>query len=231
MARRRLRGISVGCLLLAAAAEPAAGAVEAPETLRSLAVDFARAQTAALPGRVELQATVDERLRLPACGDPAAFLPAGARLWGRSTVGVRCTRPEAWTVLVTVQVRLLGPVVHTARSLPPGRPLEMADLAVREADLTQLPAGVLTTPAEALGRLPRSGIGPGLPLRADMLRGVPVVRAGQEVAVVYRSEGIVVQGSGRALADGALGDSLSVRAASGRTLRGRVTAPGEVEVK
>ena len=45
---------------------------------------------------------LDQRLRLSQCETPLeAFLPPGARLYGKTTVGVRCTGDKPWKIFVS----------------------------------------------------------------------------------------------------------------------------------
>jgi flagella basal body P-ring formation protein FlgA len=207
-------------------------AAQDPDRIREVALSFARGQLAGRTGEVQVEvAEVDARLQLPACGKLEPFLPAGARLWGRSTVGVRCLGPETWSLLVPVSVRVMGDAVFTARPLARGRAVESADLEVRRVDLTALPAGVLTEVSQALERVPGASVQAGLPLRAEMLRGATVVAAGQGVRILFLGDGFKVTSDGVALANAAVGDAVQVRAASGRVLRGVVTAAGVVEVR
>jgi len=227
-----LRFATLHMLLVAAGTAAAAEPAQDLDALRRLAVQYAEDQTRELPGRVVIEAgTIDARLRLPACRTLERFLPAGVRLWGRSQVGIRCADPESWTVMIPLSIQVWGPAVYSARPLAAGRPLTPEDLQVRDSDLAQFPAGVITDPETALGRLPRMGVGAGLALRADMLRNPAVVQAGSQVSVVFRGEGLVVRGEGKALASAGMGEPVQVRTASGRVVKATVTGPGEVEVR
>lgn len=202
------------------------------EQVREAAVAFARAQLARQPGDVMVEAPgLDARLQLPSCGRLEAFLPPGARLWGRANVGVRCLQPEGWSLLVPVTVRVMGLALFTARPLARGATVTGADLDVRRVDLTSLPAGALTEPAQALERVAGVSVQAGLPLRGDMLRGATVVSSGQSVRILFAGDGFRVSSEGRAMGGGGMGDTIQVRAASGRVLRAVVVGPGEVEVK
>src|SRR4051794_34087522 len=83
---------------LAQTGAPAASARQNVNALRSVAEQFLLTQTAGLPGEVSVKmGAVDPRTALAACPAPEAFLQPGARAWGKTTVGVRCTAPSAWT--------------------------------------------------------------------------------------------------------------------------------------
>jgi flagella basal body P-ring formation protein FlgA len=202
------------------------------EALRKAVVEFARSQTAKLPGEVEIEVgALDERLQLTACQALQAYLPAGARPWGRSNIGVRCQKPESWSIIVPITVKVMGEALYTARPLVRGEPLTDQDFTAQRTDLAQLPAGVLTDRAQAVGRIANVSVAAGLPLRADMLRGAYVVTQGQDVRIVFSGDGFKVSSDGRALGNAALGETVQVRAASGKVVKGQASAAGVVEVK
>ena len=85
--------------------------------IERMAVDFARTHTADQQGQVEIDVhTLDPRTRLFACGRTQAYLPSGTRLWGRTSVAVRCQEAGGWTINVPVTVRVLAPVLVTTRA-------------------------------------------------------------------------------------------------------------------
>lgn len=202
------------------------------EAVRRAAEEFVRGQTANLPGEVVVQAgALDQRLQLHVCESLQSYLPAGTRLWGRTNVGVRCQRPEGWSIIVPVTVQVMGDALYSARPLTRGEPVAELDIVTQRADLTQLPAGVLTDRSQALGRVPSVSLAAGLPLRAEMLRGAFVVTQGQNVRIVFSGDGFKVSSEGRALGNAALGEFVQVRAASGKVVKGQASAAGVVEVK
>lgn len=204
-----------------------ARAGELEETARS----FAKIQTLGLPGRVEVTIGAnDVGNKLGPCQAFEPFLPAGGRMWGRSTVGVRCLGPSSWTVFIPVQISVFGSYLRSTHVLAAGQPITAADFTVVEADLTTLPTGVLTEPAQAIGKPARVGLAAGQPLRSDQIISPPAIRQGQTVKLVTRGPGFVVSGEGRALNTAAEGQSVQVRAASGQTVSGIARAGGVVEI-
>lgn len=202
------------------------------DRVRDTAVAFARQHLAGQAAEVRVEpGALDSRLQLATCSEIQAYLPPGTRLWGRSHVGVRCLQPEPWSLVVPITVRIMGDAVFAARPLLRGQSLQAADLDVRRVDLTSLPAGVLTNAAQALLRVPGVSLQAGLPLRGDMLRGATVIAIGQAVKIVVAGDGFTVTAEGSALGNGAVGDVLPVRSASGRVVRGVVSGPGVVEVR
>lgn len=202
------------------------------DAVRKAVADFARSQTTKLPGEVEIEVPpLDDRLQLSACRALQTYLPAGTRPWGRSSVGVRCQKPESWSIVVPVTVKVMAEALYAARPLARGEPLTDQDVTSQRTDLTQLPAGVLTDRNQAVGRIPNLSVMAGLPLRADMLHGAPVVTQGQNVRIVFTGDGFKVSSEGRALGNAALGETVQVRSASGKVVKGQASAAGVVEVK
>jgi len=193
---------------------------------------YVRKETAGLPGKVSYQVTpVDTRLNLPACPAPEAFLPPGARLWGKSTVGVRCLAPVAWTIYAAVQVEVNAEYVVTARPIAPGETIAVHDLSVMRGDLARLPVGIVVDPLHAVGKQAGLGLGAGQPLRRDMLREPVVIAQGQGVKIVSQGPGFRVSVDGRALGNAAEGQHVQVRSPSGQTVSGIARTGGIVEVR
>lgn len=202
-----------------------------PEIER-IAADFARTHTAGQQGQVEITVhALDPRTRLFACGRTQAYLPGGTRLWGRTSVAVRCQEAGGWTINVPITVRVLAPVLVTTRALGRGEKLAAADLASKTLDLTQLPLGVLIDPAQAVGKAVVAALPAGATLRPDMLRGAMMITQGQQVQILYVGEGFRVSGEGRALNNAAIGAPAQVRTPAGKVVKGIATAPGVVEVR
>lgn len=196
------------------------------------AVDrFLATQTQGLPGRVSSSiGALDPRTQLTPCPAVEAFLPNGARLWGHSTVGVRCNAPAGWTVFVPVTVSVMGNYLVSARPLAPNQPLQAADVALASGDLATLPAGVVTDAGQLVGKSLRNAIAAGQPIRADQLIAPLVVRQGQPVKLVSQGAGFSVSAEGTALSNAAEGQPAQVRTANGQTVSGTARAGGIVEV-
>jgi flagella basal body P-ring formation protein FlgA len=178
-------------------------------------------QTAGLPGKVSFTlGAIDARLNLPACPALEAFMPAGARLWGRTNIGVRCSASNPWTIYVPVSVRVLSDVVVAARALTQGHTIVEGDLMLQEADLGQLPGAVVTDPARALGRIVTISVAPGQPLRQDYLRSPLAIQQGQSVTLRVQGTGFRVSAAGKAVSNAAEGQVAQVRTPSGRTING-----------
>jgi len=189
-------------------------------------------QTAGLPGKVSFTlGAIDARLNLPLCPAPEAFIPAGVRLWGNASVGVRCSGNNPWIIYVPVSIRILTNVVVAAHALAQGRPIELNDLAMQEADLGQLPLAVITDPAQAVGRVVTLSVAPGQPLRQDLLRSPPVIQQGQSVTLRAQGAGFRVIAAGKAVNNAVEGQVAQVRTPSGNTVSGLARTGGIVDVQ
>lgn len=232
---RSTRSVLLGAWLLAAAA-PALAQLAAPAAvqdvneLRQVAERFLVQQSAGLPGKVEVSIAQTAPRGLAQCAALEPFLPPGGRLWGRATVGVRCSAPRPWTVYFQARIAVHGTYYVAARGVNPGDTLSAADLVAREGDLTVLPAAVVTDPAQAIGAVANNRITAGLPIRSDLIRAAMAVRAGQPVKLVAQGQGFAVSSEGSALANASPGQTVRVRTASGSVVSGTVLDDSSVQV-
>jgi flagella basal body P-ring formation protein FlgA len=220
--------------LLAAAAAVQSASVPArqdPNALRAVAEQFLLAQAAGLPGEVSVKVgAVDPRTALAGCPAPEAFLNPGARAWGKTTVGVRCTAPSVWTIYVQAQVNVKADYVAAAVPLAQGQPVEQGQLMLVKGDIAAMPNGIITDMAQAIGRTPTVSLAAGTPLRLDTLRSKPVVQQNQAVRLVLNGNGFSVSAEGRAIGTAGEGQVVQVRTPSGTVVSGTAKAGGMVEV-
>ena len=203
----------------------------AQSTLYSTLDDYLRTQTQGLPGKVSYSIVpLDTRTQLTPCSAFEPFLPAGGKLWGKSTVGVRCLGPSTWTVYIQVHVKVSGNYLISTRAMPAGHVLGAADIVARCGDLSSLPASIVTDQDQAIGRTVKNGFSAGQPLRSDQLITPWAVYQGQNVRTVSSGPGFTVSSSGKALGNAAAGQPVQVRTDSGQTVSGTARAGGIVEV-
>jgi flagella basal body P-ring formation protein FlgA len=194
------------------------------------------AETTGLPGRVEVSVgALDERLRLTPCTNMAPFLPAGARLWGRSLIGVRCqdtvTGSPAWSVLVPVEVKVFGQALVATRPLPAGESPALDALDLQEIELSRQAPGVISDLAVVGDAVMARTLAAGQPLRREHLRTRPVIAAGEMVRLVASGNGFSVTSHGKALNAGAEGQTVRVQSDSGRTMSGIARTGKVVEIR
>ncbi|HUL93790.1 MAG TPA: flagellar basal body P-ring formation chaperone FlgA [Burkholderiales bacterium] len=222
--------MSAGLLAFAlpsgAAAEPR-GERQNMSVVRQAVEDHLSREMRGLPGTVSyVLGSLDPRLSLAACPALQAFTAPGTRLWGKSSVGVRCAAPS-WLIYVPVTIRVVDNFVVTARPVSPGQTLAAEDLIVRRGDLAELPAGVIAAPEAAIGRTAAVSVAAGQALRKDMLRAPLLIQQGQTVRVVARGKSFEVSVDGRALTAAHADQVVEVRLASGQVVNG-LARPGPV---
>ena len=210
---------------------PVASARQDPAPVRKAVEDLLRVEIKGLPGEASYTVdSIDENNNLQACNSLQAFLPAGARMFGRTHVGVRCLGEASWQLFVPVRIRVMSDYLVAARPLAMGEPISDGDVTTRRGDLGELPAGVLTREEAAVGQVLRVSIGAGQALRADLLKRESVVRTGQQVKLISRGAGFAVSTDGQAMNNAADGQLARVRTSAGQTISGIARAGGMVEV-
>ena len=224
--------LALACLA-AFSVSPARAATSQPAPLagdaRPVIEQFLQNQAAGLPGRVVITIDTPMSGALPACDALEPFLPGGARLWGRVSVGVKCNSGQPWTRYVPAYVAVHGSYYVAARPIAAGQVLAAADAAVREGDLTALPRGVVVHAAQFDGVTALNSIASGAPLRRESLRAAVAVQQGQTVRMRARGPGFTVSTEGKAMANAAVGALLQVKTPGGQLLSGTVLADGTVE--
>lgn len=209
---------------------PAAGRQSVAQ-LRTTVEQFLQTQTTGLPGDVTVKVgAIDPRTALAACTAPEAFLQPGARAWGKTTVGVRCTAPSNWTIFVQAQVSVRADYVAAALPLAQGQPIEQAQLVLVKGDIATMPNGIVTDMAQAIGRTPTVSLAAGTPLRVDTLKSRPVVQQGQSVRLVSEGSGFSVSAEGKAIGNAGEGQVVQVRTRGGSVISGTARPGGMVEV-
>lgn len=199
--------------------------------IRQSVENFVRQNTAELPGQaVSTVGAIDPRLQFPACDPLEVFLPAGSRLWGNTTVGVRCQAATPWTIYVPVSVKVMAQIAVAARPLAAGQVVSQTDVLLQSGDLAQLPSGTILDPAQVIGKNIINGAASGQAFRTDMLRAPQVIQQGQAVKLVAKGSGFQVSSEGKALANAALGQTVPVRTQSGQVINGIARQNGIVEI-
>lgn len=201
------------------------------DDLRPVVEQFLTIQAAGLPGKAEIKVgAIDKRLNLAACTAPQAFFNNGARAWGKTSVGIRCTAPTPWTIYVPAYVQIHNEYVVAAVPMPQGHVIQQSDLALIKGDLTKLPAGILTNTDMAVGKTVSRSLSLGAPLRPESMQSQKVVQQGQTVRLIASGPGFQISSEGRALNNATQGQVAQARTSSGQVLRGIAREGGIIEL-
>jgi flagella basal body P-ring formation protein FlgA len=201
------------------------------------AASLAAGQTPQRPGttapRVEVIAgTLDPRLRLAPCERVEAYLPPGARAWGRTRIGLRCEQGKTrWNVSLPLTVRVWAPAAVLAAPLPAGSVLAAEHLSLAEVDWAAEPSHVFADPARLIGRTLARPLPAGDAPRQSDLKARQWFAAGETVRLVASGAGFAISSDATALSHGVEGQPARVRTEGGRVLSGRPVGERRVEVE
>ncbi len=174
-------------------------------------------------------------------------VPAGAvSITASPEPGSRCGRPVRFALIAPRSdgkpgVRRIGSavaVVHVAvaharvaRVVPRGTTMGGADLVESREDVGVMPLTRPMTVEDAAGGRAARDLVPGEVVTPALVRPQPAVRSGDEVVVTVLVGNVTVTGKAVAQQSGHRNDRIKlINPDSRRTLVGRVTAPGRVEV-
>ena len=184
------------------------------------------------PGhRVEIQVgQLDPRLTLAPCGRIEPYVPAGSRLWGRTSLGARCVQGASWAVLVPVQVNVFGKALVANAPLAAGAAPGPDDFRLEEVDLTREFGQVVSDAAVLGSRVLTRPLRAGQVLKQDALRVPATISPGDPVRLVLIGQGFTIVGEGVALNAAGEGQPLRVRTESGKVVTGALRE-GAIELK
>lgn len=215
----------------AASTTAAPAGQEDGETIRRTALSFLEQQTVGLPGKITVTVKQVFPRGLAACTTLEPFMPTGARLWGRTTVGVRCAGAKPWTLYLQAQVSIDATYYLAARQIEPGAVVTAEDLLARNGDLSNLPRAIITDPSQAVGAVALARISAGMPLRQDLLKSASAVTIGQTVRVVAQGQDFTISSEGSVMNNASPGQQVRVKMASGQVISGTVKDGATVQVQ
>lgn len=225
---------AVGAAVLCVAANAAQAQVN-PEQMTQQWLDeaLARNMPAQSPLRMEVSVgALDERLRLAPCTRVEPYLPTGARLWGRTRLGLRCQEGAVrWNVFLPVTVKAYGPAWVLTGDVTMGTVLSAADATEAEVDWAAENTSILAEPSLWVGLVASRHLKAGQALRQSMLRAPQIFQAGALVRVVAQGQGYAVSAAGQAMSAGAAGQTVRIRMDNGKIVSGIVNDDGTISVQ
>ncbi|MFZ6693530.1 flagellar basal body P-ring formation chaperone FlgA [Undibacterium sp. SXout20W] len=225
--------IAIGLMLLArqSNAVDIANNNEDRDKIKQVATEFLQQMSTAQPGDAEISVSpLDSRLNLASCQALMPFLPTGSKAWGKTTVGVRCTAPTAWTVYLRANVQITAEYYVAAHSLTKGQVLAIDDLSKIKGEISNFPVGFISNPDQAIGKAIQNSVSSGTLLRVDSLKSPAVVQQGQTVRVISIGNGFQVATDAQAMTNASEGQIAKARTANGVTLSGVAKSGGIIEI-
>ena len=231
-----LAGAGSAAVALAQAAplaEPALSGLagELEQQVRQLALTGSHAAQPGAPRIEVLVGQLDARLRLAPCQQVQPYVPEGARMWGKSRIGLRCVQGATkWNVYLPITVKVFGTALTATSGVAAGSVLTAADLVAAEIDLAEDNSAPIARTELAVGRTLARPLQAGQGLRQSHLKARQWFAAGETVTVLAQGDGFSVAGEGQALNPGIEGQPVRVRTESGRILTGQPVGDRRVEL-
>jgi flagella basal body P-ring formation protein FlgA len=212
------------------AVQPLPDARQSHTAIRQVAAEFIQTKTQDMPGKIAIKVDdIDPRLSLTPCTQLEAFLPTGAQLLGKTSIGVRCNDKNGWSIFIPASITVTINMLVSSKPLQQGQVLAAGDFGMRSGELNQ--QGVLTDETQALGKVMKFSIGAGQLIKQDMLRPPYVVTQGQTVQLISTGSGITIRTEGKALNNAAEGQAAQVKIPSGQVISGIARESATVEVR
>jgi flagella basal body P-ring formation protein FlgA len=176
---------------------------------------------------------VSARSAIPADAELAverlAYQSAGQRFTAVLTAGSRGGPLQRFTVAGRLRQQIEVPVLN--RRLHAGEVITPADLQWISVGDRGLAANAVYEAQELIGRTPRRSLPAGAPVVAADLKRPTVIAKGALVTLILSTPNMRLTARGRALDEGAVGDTIRVANAQSRTIvAGVVLANGQVAV-
>lgn len=198
--------------------------------IHKVAMEFVQIKTQTMPGKITYKVEdIDPRSVFPACSRLEAFLPTGAQMLGKTSIGVRCNDKNGWSVFIPATITVTINMLVSSKPLQQGQALGAGDYNIQSGELNQM--GIITDETQALGKILKFSIGAGLLLKQDMLRAPYAITQGQTVQLIVEGPGIRLRTQGQALNNAAEGQSVQVKVPSGKVISGVAKESGTVEVR
>lgn len=221
--------LALACGLAQAQTQAADPSLE--QQVRSLAEAGTQNKPAGV-SRIDIQVgQLDPRLRLAPCQKVEPYLPSGARLWGKTRIGLRCVQGQVpWNVYMPVTVRIYGQALVATTPLAVGAVLTAGDVTSAEIDLAEDVSVAMVDARLVVGRTLARAINPGQSLRQTHLKVRQFFQAGETVKLVALGNGFSVASEGEALSAGIEGQPARVKTEGGRVLTGIPAGDHRVEL-
>ncbi|MEE2657229.1 MAG: flagellar basal body P-ring formation chaperone FlgA [Candidatus Latescibacterota bacterium] len=135
------------------------------------------------------------------------------------------------TITLTADCRLYQDVVVTTRTMRRGGSFAQDVIEIAERDVTSQRHGFYTSLHQLEGMRSSRPIGLGDVVTHRHAQPIPIVHRGDAVAMLVRSQNMVLTTEGVALQDGGIGEKIRVRNAdSGKVVYGEIADAGTVQI-
>lgn len=124
----------------------------------------------------------------------------------------------AQRVRVSGRVHMMNEIPVLARRMLTGDVIKEEDVAYIQVRSDQLQPNILVDAADLIGKTPRRGLRPGVPVSTQDVRRPVLVAKGSLVTMILRQPGMELTAKGRATEDGSEGDTVHVANSHSKTV-------------
>lgn len=165
------------------------------------------------------------------CQTPCPFMPAGQRLRGNITVGIKCINEQGNDMprYYRAHIGIEGDYPVASRDLMPGTLLTAMDINTQHGDITRLPNSNATAvkTSELVGQRLTRRVVAGTALQANMVKAPLLITRNSRVTVIARRSGFTITAQGTAMDEATQEELLRIRMDSKKIIMARATAPGK----
>ncbi len=141
-----------------------------------------------------------------------------------ATVTAPADHPSATSLVVTGRVYKVIEVPVMNRRVPKGEIITTDDIDWIRLAATKVRRNIIVDEDRLLGKTPRRGLRAGQPIRNGDVRAPVVVAKGSLVTMILKTRNMVLTSKGRALENGALGDTVKILNTQSKTIVEAVVA-------
>ena len=122
------------------------------------------------------------------------------------------------------------PVLTTPKAI--NEAISANDIIMQSFPAKRVNGSMIRDAAQIIGMAPKHPLQAGAPINQVDLMKEQLIRRGDDVSLLYHTGSLEINASGKALENGALGDSIKItNSGSNRTVDARVTGPKQAEIK
>lgn len=204
-------------------------AIQAARPLLDAATELLKERAHPYGGTVHIHVTPPRITREAACEDLSLSVAGNGRLQNRTTIRAQCHAPQAWTLYLKAQIRIVRTYFVTNRRIERGEILSLDHLDTREGDILRHPK-YLTDPSMIIDWVATRPISSGAPLEASALRHPDSIERGQTIQTRIAGPGFEMTGTAQAIEPGLPGATIQIRVPSGKIMTATVIDAHSVRI-
>jgi len=234
---KTISSLTCASLMLLQSTQAYSEGYQSHESIKASAKNFLMSKLASsAQGGIEVNVNIsrlDPRLRLRQCGTSLEpFLPTGTNLNGNTSIGIRCQDHKPWSLYVSAKIIKSAEVFVTTRFLARGTQLQKSDFALEKHDISNQSIGYITAIESINGKILRRPLRHNSIIPPNALTEAMLIKRGDSVIILAQNTTVKVHMKGKALKNGAKGETIRVRnLSSKRVIEGKVLSEGVVGVR